>query len=123
MKKSAFQIGTNLSTMGFRMKFFIAVLFLCIIPSLAEAHPVVEEARRQYESADFAGALETLSRANEIDDLYAISLRLRYRLSRYLRVGLRYAHTERTYRDGSVGEDYSDDLVNVDFAFNFSKAD
>jgi uncharacterized protein (PEP-CTERM system associated) len=54
-------------------------------------------------------------------DQYAISLRLRHRLSRYLRLGVRYAHTKRSY-SGRAGEDFSDNLLNLDFAFNFNQS-
>lgn len=38
-------------------------------PAVAYAHPLIEEAARHYESADFEGALAALSRAERADDL------------------------------------------------------
>jgi uncharacterized protein (PEP-CTERM system associated) len=51
---------------------------------------------------------------------YGISMRYRYRVSRYLNLGLVYSHTKRT-SESAAGE-FSDNLLGLDFAFNFNRS-
>lgn len=45
------------------------ILFTTFTPALVSAHPLVERARRLYESADFSGALETIDAVDDHSNL------------------------------------------------------
>jgi uncharacterized protein (PEP-CTERM system associated) len=61
---------------------------------------------------------EETTELNDFDQ-YAISMRVNHRLSRILRIGVRYSYIQRSSDSGA--SNYSDNLFGLDFALNFNR--
>lgn len=66
----------------------LAGLSIVVLPHSARAHALLDEARRLYEEAEFVGALDTLGRAANADDLTLTELVQVYELRAVVHVAL-----------------------------------